>query len=116
MEKFNLEKEIRNLDKLKTLCNCDKNSKKKLLSRSDKEFINIIRDCILNVLNGNIKLCDNDKEKLRNYKYTLRKIITTKQANKNKELLIQKGGNFLPLILPGAISLLTTIIDFINKK
>jgi len=30
--------------------------------------------------------------------------------------LIQKGGNFLPLILPGAISLLTTIIDFINKK
>ena len=61
-------------------------------------------------------MCDNDKEKLRNYKYTLRKIITTKQANKNKELLIQKGGNFLPLILPGAISLLTTIIDFINKK
>ena len=105
-----------NLDSLSVICNSSKKLRSAIIASSDKNVILAICECILNVLNGNIKLCDNDKEKLRNYKYTLRKIITTKQANKNKELLIQKGGNFLPLILPGAISLLTTIIDFINKK
>jgi hypothetical protein len=116
MESNNIEKEIRNIEKLKTLANSDKKSKRNIILRSDKEFINIIKDCILNVLNGNIKLCESKKNKLKNHKYTLRKILQTRQANQNKKLLVQKGGSFLPLILPGAISLLTTIIDLVNQK
>lgn len=116
MEKINIEKEKNNLGKLKTLSICDKKLIKTILSKSNKEFISIIKDCIYNVLLGNIKLCDKDRNKLKNHKYTLRKIVKTKQAKKNKQILIQKGGSILPIILPGAITLLTTLIDLIQKK
>lgn len=116
MKKINLDKEIHNLEKLKTLSICDKISKKKIITKSDKIFICVLKDCIYNILLGNIELTDSEKDKLRKHKYTLRKIINTKQANKNKDILIQKGGSFLPIILPGAITLLTTLIELINKK
>jgi hypothetical protein len=112
----NIEKEIRNISKLKLLCDCDKKTKKKTLSKADKELIEVLRDCILNVLDGNIPLSEADKTKLNKHKYTLRKIVNTKQTYKNRNLLVQKGGSFLPIILPGAISLISTIIDLINAK
>lgn len=100
---------------LKILSNCSKGEQKKVIKRSHKEFVQSIKDCILNVLEGNIKLCEKDKNKLKKYKYTLRKIVHTKPLNKNKDLIIQNGG-FLSIILPGAITLLTTLIDLLRKK
>jgi hypothetical protein len=115
MSKHNIDKEIKNIEKLKALSVCDKRSKKKILSKADRDLICVLKDCILNVLLGNIKLSQAEKNQLQTHKYILRKIIATKQVNKNRELLVQKGGSFLPLILPGAISLISTIIDLIRK-
>ena len=100
---------------LKILSNCTKSNQKRIIKGSDKKFMQSLKDCILNVLEGNIRLCEKDKKKLKNYKYTLRKIVQNKALKKNKDLIIQKGG-FLSIILPGAITLLNTLIDILQKK
>ena len=97
MSKHNIDKEIKNIEKLKALSVCDKRSKKKILSKADRDLICVLKDFILNVLLGNIKLSQAEKNQLQTHKYILRKIIATKQVNKNRELLVQKGGSFLPL-------------------
>lgn len=116
MKKINIERELKYINNLKTLSFCQKKLKREIILKAKKDFISILRDCIYNVLLGNIKLNKKEKEKLIKHKYTLRKIVKNKQTNKNRELLLQKGGSFLPIILPGAISLLSVLIDFIQRK
>lgn len=116
MKKINIENEIKHLESLKTLASCEKKIIKKSISKSKKDFILILRDCIYNVLLGNIKLNNKEREKLKKHKYTLRRIVRNTEINKNKKLLVQNGGSFLPIILPGAVSLLTVLIDLIRNK
>ena len=58
---------------LKTLSNCKKGLRNRILLNSDDSVINNICECVLNTLNGNVKLPPQNLSKLKKYKKTLRK-------------------------------------------
>lgn len=100
----------KNNELLKVLSKCEKRMLKAVLSSSDKDLILTVCECILNCLNGNIKLGPKDREKLKKYKRTLRTLAQKRQSIKSrKKLLIQQGSGFLPIILPTVISTIASL-------
>ena len=79
-------------------------------------FINKICECILNIIEGRVKISNKDFEKLKPYKNLFRKLIkkNTKLKEK-KKLIIQKGG-FLQILIPAIISGLASIISSVISK
>ena len=87
-----------------------------MIKKGEKDRILSINECVINTLNGNITLSPKEKLKLKKFKYSLRKLLKNKSIQKKKKILIQEGG-FLQILLPNAISLITTLLDtFVNKK
>ena len=107
-----LEKNIQNL---KILSCCNKKLKNKVITKGDKSLILTLNECILNTLNGKIKISPKDKVKLLKHKYSLRKTLKLKTIKDKKKSLIQQGG-YLQYILPAAISLITYILEKYNFK
>ena len=90
-----------------------------------KETINNIAELILNILNGNIHVSEETKNKLRPFAKTCRKFLDKKTNLKTKKnILINKGiiqkGGFLqfliPAIITGITSIITSIINNNNTK
>jgi len=91
------------------------NRRNVLIDLGNKQEIASIAECILNVLNGNIPLKKEEKKKMKRYKNVMRRVVDKKNnMSKKKTLLIQKGG-FLPLILPLALSALSSVASMITK-
>jgi len=84
--------------------------RKAIISNSNRELVHCISECILNILNGNLKLTDCSKRKLRKHKTVLRKVADKKvSASVKKRLINQRGGFLLPLlsaVLPTLANLL----------
>jgi len=84
--------------------------RKAIISNSNRELLNSISECILNVLNGNLKLTVCSKRKLRKHKAILRQVADKRTpASVKKRLINQRGGFLLPLlsaVLPTLASLL----------
>jgi ABC-type Na+ efflux pump permease subunit len=108
------------LDTLNSFCNCTNKVKSqkysKIIEKGSDELISVLNDCILNTLNGNINISEQDKQTLKNSKKFLRKITSSKKTSSKRKILIQEGSGFLPLILPGAISLITALIEQLTKQ
>lgn len=64
---------------LNALRHSNKEQRRALLLGADKKLVKYICECALNVLSGVIKLTKSQKEKLKKYKTTLRKLITLKK-------------------------------------
>lgn len=77
---------------------------KALLKSCDEEEINCICECIHNVLQGKVPIEDRNKKKLQKYKKILRNLVRKGKNKIRKNILIQKGGAFLPLILGSILS------------
>lgn len=107
----------KNLNCLKLLSCCSKKKKDEFIKKGDKTLIRVLNECVINTLNGKIKLDNKTKNKLLKYKYPLRKLVKRKKISDKKKILIQEGG-FLQYILPEAITLLTSLIHNLikNKK
>lgn len=82
-----------------------------VVSKADRKLIKSICDGILNLLNGNIPLSDIDKDKLRKYRTTLRKIISKSTLKDKRKLLVQRGGSILGILIPTIVSGLTSLIS-----
>ena len=102
-----------------------KSTKKSLIKRMGKETINNIAELILNILNGNIHVSEETKNKLRPFAKICRKFLDKKTNFKTKKnILINKGiiqkGGFLqfliPAIITGITSIITSIINNNNTK
>ena len=66
---------------------------KAILSNCDRDLLNCISECVLNVLNGNVPLTGCVRHKLSKYKLALHKLLD-KQVPitcKNR-LILQRGG------------------------
>ena len=108
------------LPELKLLSTCKVKLRKAILLNSDAELINVLQDCVYNVLRGNVKLPKGVDRHLDKYKSVLRKFVYEKaNVARKRKLLIQKGG-FLPFLIPAAIDttarLISFAIDQFNKK
>ena len=110
-----MEKLKKNFENLKLLSDCNKKIRNHIIKKGDKDLILSINECVLNTLNGNVKLTFTEKEKLKKFKHTLRKLLKRKSILNKKKILIQEGG-FLQVLLPSAISLISTIIEHLVNR
>jgi len=105
-----LERVEKNFDFLKILCKCNKKMRKSILENADKDLVATICECVYNCLNGNIELNADIKTKLKRHKETLRKLVGKKKSIKlKKQILNQRGGAFLPILLSTVLSGLTSL-------
>lgn len=85
---------------LHALCHLSPEQIKTLLKFSDLKLIKCICECALNTLNGNISLNTKQKKGLTKHRTILRKLAENQGTwKKKKNLIIQRGGGFLPLLL-----------------
>jgi len=102
-----------NYHTLQVLNTADPKLRKAIISKCNKELVNCISECDLNVLNGNIKLSGCVTRKLQKHKATLRKISDRRvPLSKKKKLIVQRGGFLLPLLS----AVLPTLASFIFRN
>ena len=85
--------------------------KKAILKAVDKKLILIICDIIYNLLEGHIILSETDKTFLRKHKKFLRNFIEKSSFKHKKKILEQKGSGILSVLIPAALSTLTSLIS-----
>ncbi len=100
----------KNIQYLKVLSSPNPQMRQAIIKSANKELICVVCECIQNVINGNVKIDDKLKKKLSNQKEILRKLQKKSTIKNKKKILLQKGGSFLPIILPTILSLLTNIL------
>jgi len=94
---------------MEVLKTADPKLRKAIISKCNQEIVKNISECVLNVLNGNIKLIGCDTRKLQKHKAELRKVSDRRVPLSKKKLIVQLGGFLLPLlsaILPTLASLI----------
>ena len=97
-----------NYHTLQVLKTADPKLRKAIISKCNKELVNCISECFLNVLNGNIQLPGCVTRMLQKHKAALRKVSDRRvPLSKKKKLIVQRAGFLLPLlILPTLASLI----------
>lgn len=99
---------------LELLVKVNKCSRNKILKNCDFKLVKAIIECVQNTLNGNVLLEDERIRKLKKYKTVLRKIgDKSENLSKKKKLIVQSGGNFLPILLTPIVSY---FLDSLNEK
>ena len=88
--------------------------KKAVIDKADRKLIMDLCEGILNILNGNIKLSDNDRDKLRKYRHKLRRLVQPTDVKTRKKIL--KGGALLGVLIPPLISGISAIISGIASS
>lgn len=82
-----------------------------LLRKCPNSLIKHVCECALNLLKGNVPITRRQKTRLAPYKRTLRRLADKKvPLFKKRRLLVQKGEGFLSILIPAAVSLLSTLI------
>lgn len=85
--------------------------KAKVLKTCPNALIKSVCDCVLNLLKGNLPISKGIIKRLSPFKRTLRTLSKKKvPLFKKRRLLIQKGDGFLSLLIPTAISVLSSLI------
>jgi len=88
-----------NYHRLQTLNDARPKLRRAIIANGDKELVNSLSECALNVLRGNVKLSGCKKRTLRKYKNQLRTSVDKRVPLASKEkLIIQRGGFKVPLV------------------
>lgn len=91
-----------------------------ILRGADKDLLQCLSECALNILNGNVKLKPTDKARLTKYKQKLRKIANKKVSLNQKHKIVQSGGFvpalLAPLLAPIIAPLAKTVLGGLLKK
>lgn len=80
-----------------------------LLDIASKQEIDAISECLLNILNGKVKLAPGKLNKLRKVKRHLRDLTNKKCCFKKRKQILKQQGGFLPTLLPVALSVLGSL-------
>ena len=88
-------------DLLKVLSRCKPKVRNAILKNCENDLIHIICDCVYNVVKGNVPGLTQEKvNKLARHKTSLIKLTKKVPIKEKRKILIQKGGGFLPFLLP----------------
>lgn len=101
----------KNHDFLKLLVKCTPAQRKAILKVADDALVKTICECVLNVLEQTVPVSKPAKRKLLAHKKAL--IALAKKntpLEKKKKLLVQEGGNFLSVLLPPVLRILSSIL------
>lgn len=81
-----------------------------ILKKADPKLIIAICEIIYNILEGNLPLDKKQKELLFKERNFLRKLVEKNKITYKRRLLVQKGGFILPLLLPIALSAISSLL------
>lgn len=96
---------VNNAELLRTLSKLKPKQRLALLKTADKDLVRCLCECALNVIKGKVPVNSGHRKKLSPYKKLLRKLVLKKGGWKiKKNILVQKGGNLIPLILGPILS------------
>lgn len=98
------------LEILKLLSTCKDQYRCAIISKSDKELVQALCECVYNILQGSVSLDSKNKEILHKYRHTLRKLCQKSPLKEKRKILVQKGG-FLPYLLPIILSALPALFN-----
>ncbi|KAF5276366.1 hypothetical protein FQA39_LY18593 [Lamprigera yunnana] len=96
---------IKNADLLKALSKLGVKERLALLKCLDEKQIHCICECVYNTLKGEVPLSIEQKHRLSRHKTILRRLVKPGEViKKKKQILLQHGGGFLPLLLTPLLS------------
>jgi hypothetical protein len=99
-----------NYNALQVLRSAKNKLRKAIILNGNRELLNSISECVLNVLQGNLKMLDCAKRKLIKHGSVLRKVADKRvSSSAKKRLIIQRGGflvSHLAAVLPTVANLL----------
>ena len=85
-------------------------ARKAILRDCQLGLIKCVCECVLNVLQGNIKVDHSAKKTLKRHKSLLRKLASHKiSLHKKRQALVQSGGGFFLTLLPAVISAIAAL-------
>lgn len=97
-------------DVLKVLLKASRKQRKAILEVASRDWIEAICECALNLLAGNVSLSTAQKKNLSPYKNHLRLLSDSGTSLKKKrDLLSQKGGNWLKFLVGPVLKVLEEI-------
>ena len=73
---------------------------KAILRGADKDLLQCLSECALNIVKGNVPLTSAQKGGLSKYKQKLRKVADKKVSLKQKQKIVQTGGFASALLVP----------------
>ena len=95
---------------LHVLCKAKLAVIKAILKEGNKDLVETLCECCINVLYGNVPLTSSQKKKLARFKRVMRKLaVKSKTSLKQKKKLLQTGG-FLPALIAPALGLLSALL------
>ena len=83
---------------------------------ANKSEIDSLSEIVYNTLRGNIKLNKRLFKKLKRCKNHLRELANKKNSITKKRKIIKQNGGFLSVLIPTALSLLTSVVPKIIKS
>ena len=101
MVKSSIKSSSESQDLLRALSNCKPKIRNAILKSCENDLIHIICDYVYNVVKGNVPGLTQEKaNKLARHKTSLIKLTKKGPIKEKKKFLVQKGGGFLPFLLP----------------
>lgn len=101
-----------NADLLRALAKLKSKQRIALLKTVDNKFVHCLCECVHNTLNGRVPLTGEQKKALSRHKRVLRRLLKRGESiKKKKQILLQKGGAFLPFLLS---PLLSAVLSFVK--
>jgi len=105
-----------NFHRLHTLKDAQAKLRKAIISNCDKDVVNSVTECALNLLHGNVKLSDCTRRKLRKYRRQLRSLVGRRvPLARKKKFIIQRGRFLVPLLTAVLPTLASLIYDSLKK-
>ena len=101
MVKPTIKSSSESLDLLRVLGHCQPKIRNAILKNCENDLIHIIRDCVYNVVKGNVPSLTQEKvNKVAHHKTSLMKLTKKVPIKEKRKILVKKGGDFLPFLLP----------------
>jgi hypothetical protein len=98
------------ISSLQVLKNASPKLRKAFISNCSKDLLNNISECVLNVLNGNIKLSHCSRRKLKKPKSSLRALVNKGLPLSAKKRVINQHGGLLLHLLTAVLPTLASLI------
>ena len=89
---------------------------RQILKYANRDLVEAIRQCVLNVLRGVVSLSKSEQRKLARYKKRLRQFVDKKTKFRNRKQIVQKGGSWIVPLLGALIPQIVSGISSLIKN
>ena len=114
---YKMSKKIkRNFIKLVELGSSNPSVRSRILKNCSPDLITAICECAENILNGNVKVTENQRRRLQCHKGMLRKLRKKRQNANKKRLLLTQHGGFLPALMDPILGIASSLIGGLLNK